>query len=110
MNKRQLPRFKDRERIAILNLDDKKVISEAETADLSIKGVCFEADVELETRKQYIIVFGYLRITKLEVLSEILVKYFKNGKQCYSAKFLEEDTLKKNKIRSYVEAIRIGKY
>jgi hypothetical protein len=110
MNKRQLPRFRDRERIGIFAVADKKLLAEAETVDLSIKGVCFESEADFEVREQYYIVFGYLRINKLEVLSQILTKYQKNNKQCYSARFLEDDVLRKNKIRSYVEAIRIGKY
>ena len=108
-NKRNLPRFRSRERIGILSIEDNKLITEADTVDISVKGISFEAEASLDINAKYLIVFGYLRSKKLKALSQIIAQYFKGTKQCFSAIFVETDLLKKNEIRSYVEAVRAGK-
>jgi hypothetical protein len=108
-NKRTLPRFKDRERIGILSLEDNKLIAEAEAVDISIKGISFETAATLDINGKYFIVLGYLRTKKMKVTAQIIAQYFKGTKECYSAVFAESDLLKRNEIRSYVEAVRAGK-
>ncbi len=108
-NKRTLPRFKARERIGILSLADNKLIAEAETIDISIKGISFESNATLDINGKYIIVLGYLRSKKMKVNAQVIAQYFKGTKECYSAVFTATDLLKKNEIRSYVEAVRAGK-
>lgn len=108
-NKRTLPRFKDREKIGIISLEDKKLIAEAETIDISIKGISFESDATLDINGKYLIVLGYLRTKKMQVTAQIIAQYFKGTKECYSAVFTETDLLRRNEIRSYVEAVRAGK-
>jgi hypothetical protein len=108
-NKRTLPRFKDRERIGIISMEDKKLIAEAEAVDISIKGISFESAATLDINGKYFIVLGYLRAKKLQVTAQIIAQYFKGTKECYSAVFTETDLLRKNEIRSYVEAVRAGK-
>jgi hypothetical protein len=108
-NKRTLPRFKDRERIGIISLEDNKLIAEAEAIDISIKGISFESAAILDINGKYLIILGYLRIKKMKVIAQIIAQYFKGTKECYSAVFTETDLLKKNEIRSYVEAVRAGK-
>jgi hypothetical protein len=107
-NKRTLPRFKDRERIGIMSLDN-KLIAEAESVDISIKGISFESAATLDINGKYLIVLGYLRAKKMKVTAQIIAQYFKGTKECYSAVFTENDLLRKNEIRSYVEAVRSGK-
>ncbi|MDD5259106.1 MAG: PilZ domain-containing protein [bacterium] len=107
-NKRNLPRFKARERIGLLSLEDGKLIAEAETIDISIKGISFESNATLDINGKYFIVLGYLRSKKMKVTTQIIAQYFKGTKECYSAVFTENDLLKKNEIRSYVEAVRSG--
>lgn len=108
-NKRTLPRFKDHERIGIISLEDNKLITEAETIDISIKGISFESTATLDINGKYLIVLGYLRTKKMKVTAQIIAQYFKGTKECYSAVFTETDLLRKNEIRSYVEAVRAGK-
>ncbi len=108
-NKRTLPRFKSRERIGIISLEDNKLIAEAETIDISIKGISFESTATLDINGKYLIVLGYLRPKKMKVTAQIIAQYFKGTKECYSAVFTETDLLRKNEIRSYVEAVRAGK-
>lgn len=108
-NKRTLPRFKSRERIGIFSIEDNKLIAEAETVDISIKGISFESVATLDINGKYLIVLGYLRTKKMKVTAQIIAQYFKGTKECYSAVFTETDLLRKNVIRSYVEAVRAGK-
>ncbi len=108
-NKRTLPRFKSRERIGIFSIEDNKLVTEAETVDISIKGISFESEASLDINAKYIVVLGYLRAKKLKALTQVIAQYFKGTKQCFSAIFIETDLLKKNEIRSYVEAVRAGK-
>lgn len=110
MNKRMLPRYAIRVKTALLIPEGKKMLGEAETVDISLKGVCFAAEVDLCVGEVYVLVIGYVRFNKLEVAAEILAKYPKNGQQCYSARFMEKSVLETNRIRAYVEGLRAGKY
>ena len=108
MDQRTRPRYKNREKIGILAPEDKKLLFEAQSVDVSSKGVRFESGAELAPEQNYYIVFGYMKYGKLEVLAQVLAKYVKDGKQCYSAKFLDEDLMQKTRIRNYVEKVRGG--
>lgn len=110
MNKRLLPRYAIRVKTAVVNPGDKKMIGEAETVDISLRGVCFATEAELQVGGIYVLIVGYVRFNKLEVTGEILSRYQKNGRQCYSARFVEKSVLEANKIRAYLEGLRSGKY
>jgi hypothetical protein len=108
MDQRISPRFKHRGKIDILAVEDKKIVSEAQSVDVNYKGVRFEATNELAPSQTFYIVFGRQRAIKLEVSAQILAKYVKEGRQCYSARFVEEDMMQKTRIRNYVEKVRTG--
>ncbi|MBI5555225.1 MAG: PilZ domain-containing protein [Elusimicrobia bacterium] len=108
-NKRNFPRFKNQEKIEIFSIEDNKLVTAAETVDISVKGISFESEASLDINAKYVIYFGCLRGKKVKALMQIIAQYFKGTKQCFSAIFIETDLLKKNEIRSYVEAVRAGK-
>ncbi len=110
MDRRKYPRYPDKEAVGLYTLEEKRFTGEGILRNVGIKGCCFEmVEPPLEVDQKIYIIFGFKRGRRVEIPGQVVAKYIKDGHQTYSAKFIENDVLKLNIIREYIDEVRLGK-